>query len=473
MLKKVLTVLSGNAAASLLLLARDLLVARLITVEDYGIAATFAMTMALIEMASQFGLQQQIVQAREGEDPRFQAVLQGFQVLRGVVAGLALFFLAAPIAGFLRVPEIAWAYQVMAVMPVLRALQHFDIHRLNRAMRFGPMLLTGVIPAALSLAAVYPLALWLGDWRVMLAALVLQEAIGALTSHLVAERRYQLGFDRAIMAQSLRFGWPLLLNGVLLFAVMQGDKLIVGRELGMAALGIFSMGVTLTLTPTLILAKTTQNIFLPQLSALAPGKDGSFDSLARATLQAAVLNGLLLVLAIFYLGKPLVAALLGDKFAALEPLLIWLAVQQGVRVFKSGTSTVALSCGATANAMIANLVRVAALPVIWGVVQQGGSLWAVIAIACAAEALGFCVALGLIRRKPGLAVRPMLPTLAVAVLVSVGALGLPAMGLGNASVTVNLAFGTAAAGLMLLAMKDLRTFARNHLRATGKPEAGE
>ena len=107
MFRSALLILSGNAAASLLLLARNLIVARLIPVADYGVASTFAVAMAVVEMMSALGLQQQIVQAKEGEDPRFQAALQGFQLLRGVISGVALFAIAGPMADFLGIPEAA------------------------------------------------------------------------------------------------------------------------------------------------------------------------------------------------------------------------------------------------------------------------------------------------------------------------------------------------------------------------------
>ncbi|MBU0862361.1 MAG: oligosaccharide flippase family protein, partial [Alphaproteobacteria bacterium] len=127
MFRSALLILSGNAAAALLLLARNLIVARMIPVADYGVAATFAIAMAVVEMASALGLQQQIVQARNGDDPRFQAALQGFQVLRGVLSGAVLFVSAGLIADALNVPKAAWAYRVMALVPVLNALVHFDI----------------------------------------------------------------------------------------------------------------------------------------------------------------------------------------------------------------------------------------------------------------------------------------------------------------------------------------------------------
>ncbi|MCE6950232.1 oligosaccharide flippase family protein [Cereibacter sphaeroides] len=423
MLRKILVILSGNAAASLLLLARNLIVARLITVEDYGIAATFAMTMALVEMSTQFGLQQQIVQDRNGEDPHFQAVLQGFQLLRGIIAGGVLLALAAPIADFLNIPEVTWAYQVMALMPVLRSLQHFDIHRLNRAMRFGPMVLTGVIPALVSLMAVLPLALWLGDYRVMLFALLLQEALGAIISQIVAERPYRLAFDRAIMGQSLRFGWPLLMNGMLLFLVMQGDKVIVVRELGMAALGIFGMGMTLTLTPTLILTKSVQSLFLPKLSTAAHPE-------ARHRLNVAIMQTVMMLCLVFVTGtvivnEPLVHVLLGAKFAPLTEILVWLAIMQAFRILKVGPTVMAIASGQTARLAWTNIPRVVLLvPAAW-VAATGGGLTPIVLIAILGEALGFGVTMALVGRdipREGL-VLPAAVTTAMLVLFTLTAAG--------------------------------------------------
>jgi len=461
MLKKVLALLSGNAAASMMLLARNLIVARLIPVEDYGIAATFAVTMALVEMSTQFGLQQQIVQSKDGDNERFQAALQGFQVLRGVFAGFVLFLLAQPIANFMKIPDIAWAYQVMALMPVFRSLQHFDIHRLNRSMRFGPMILTSAVPAIASLLAVFPLAWWLGDYRVMLFALVAQEAIGAATSQIVAERPYRLVIDRAIMGRSLRFGWPLLLNGALLFLVMQGDKVLVGRELGMAALGLFGMGITLTLTPTLVVAKSSQAFFLPQLSATLRDDDKpAFGALARAAFQASILSGMMIFLGIFALGVPLLNVVLGDKYAALHPLILWLAAQQGLRVFKSGPSTASVACAVTSNALYANLARIFALPVTYVILISGGGLWHVISVALGAEVLSYAISLGLARWRLGVALRSLTFSLVVAAMIVAIGLYLGAIGASAASIWVLLAYLISAPIIMIVSMGDLRRYIR-------------
>lgn len=401
MFRTALLILSGNAATSLLLLARNLTVAWLIPVADYGVAATFAVAMAVVEMMSALGLQQQIIQAKQGDEPRFQAALQGFQVLRGIAAGAVLFLLAAPMAAFLGIPEAAWAYQVLAVVPVLNAAQHFDVHRLNRQMVFGPLILSKAAPAILSLVALWPLARWFGDWQVMLWAILVQAATGVVASHLVARRPYRLLFDRTIMAQSFRFGWPLLVNGVLMFFVFQGDKLIVGRELGTEALAIFAMGMTLTLTPTLVIAGSIGNFFLPQLVA-ARGDDPRFHHLAMVVIEAILAVGLLFVSAVVLAGGPVVFALLGEKYASLVPLLVPLAVMQAVRMAKAGPAIVALALGHTGNAMVANLVRMLAIPAGWYVAATSGDLGLIIWVIILGEIASQGTALVLVARRSAL-----------------------------------------------------------------------
>lgn len=414
MYRTLLLILSGTGGEALLSLLRNLTIAALIPTEDYGIAATFAMAMSVVEMISSLGMQQQIIQAKNGEDPAFQAGLQGFNLLRGVIAGTTLFFAAGWIAAFLQIPDVAWAYQMLAIVPILNGLQHFDIHRLKRGMRHGPEIAARTLPVALTLALVWPLSIWLLDYRVMLIVILLQFALMLLISHHVAERPFRLSFDKPVICAALQFGWPLLINNILLFMVFNGEKLIVGRELGMETLGILAMGFTLTLTPTLVLARVAHNFFLPQLSALqdAPAR---FTEMAVVTFQAVIAATLAFLGLVVFLGGPFVAALLGEKYAALVPLMSWLAILQSVRVLKAGSSIVALARGHTSNPMWANMARLLALPAVWIVAAEGVGLTLIIWIAIVGEILGFVVALTLLKWQTKLDLSALLLSLGATV----------------------------------------------------------
>ncbi|MDH5452294.1 MAG: oligosaccharide flippase family protein [Paracoccaceae bacterium] len=421
MLKKAFMLISGNAFGSAFLLARNLIVARLISPEDYGIASTFAISMSIVEMFSNFGLNQMIVVDKDGDDPEVQKALQGFQMLRGIASSLLLFLIAGQFAAFLGIPDLAWAYQVIAFIPLINALQHFDMHRLKRHLRFAPSIQAAALPPLVSVLALWPLALIYDDYRIMLVALFVQAIALVILSHVAAERPYRLKIDFALIRRATVFGWPLLLNGALLFCVFNGERLIVGRELGMLQLGLFSMAFTLTLTPTLVLANSSQSFFLPQLSAVRESRE-KFQFLSVVALESSLLIGVLLVLCVALFGAPVIALLVGPKYFGVLSFLVPMAVLQAVRGAKTGSAIVALSVGRSGNSVVANLFRVLSLPVSWLVAIRTGDVLAIIWIACAAEVLGYLTAVGLAAMRTGISIRQIVvPSLlsALACLVAV------------------------------------------------------
>ncbi len=419
MLKKALMLVSGNAFGSALLLVRNLLVARLLSPEDYGIASTFAIAMSIVEMMSYLGLQQMIVVDKDGDDPHVQAAMQGFQAIRGTFSSIVMYLIAGPYAAFLGISQVTWAYQLLALVPLMNGFQHFDQHRLKRHLNFTPSIISSAVPALVALLTLWPLALIYSDYRIMLASLLIQGVAMVALSHLTAERRYRLAFDMAIIRRSMVFGWPLLMNGVLLFGIFNGEKLIVGRELGIAALAIFSMGFTLTLTPTLVMANSIQSFFLPQLSS-ARDRPADFQLLGRVTMESGLIVAVVLVLGTVLIGGPLVGYLLGPKYFDMLPIMVPLAVMQAVRVAKTGSSVIALARGQSGNAIAANLFRVAALPLAWLIAVRTGDIIAISWVAVAAEAAGFLFALYLVKSRAGLLVAPLIvPIILTAVVCAV------------------------------------------------------
>lgn len=461
MFRSALLILSGNTLFFVLVLARNLVVARLVSVEDYGIAATFAISMAIVEMMSDLGFQQMIVQNKDGNDPALQSSLQGFQVVRAVLSCVVLYFLAHPIARFLHVPEVAWAFQMLALVPILNGFMHFDIHRKIRTMNYLPTLSTRVLPALVSLLLVWPLFSMFGDYRVMLYAILAQVMLSVLISHFVADRPYRLSFDAVIIKRAFRFGWPLLANGILLFAVFHGEKLIVGRELGMAELAVFAMGFTLTLRPTLVLTSSAQSFFLPQLSAARD--DGKlFTDLSMTILQFSLLSGALLVVFTVLFGTQIVDFLLGDKYGGLIPLLLWLAILQAFRAFKSGAAVVSVAQGKTSNATIANLFRVASMPVSWYIAATSGNIFLVVLVATIGESCGYIVSLVLLKNRLKLNLRAMIwPVVSILALLAFAAINGPIPGGSGPPLSPAVHFG----GLLLIfalaifSMKNLRRYA--------------
>lgn len=412
MFRSILLLLSGNSFLSLISFLRNLLVARLLDIEDYGIAATFAVSLAIVEMLSNLGLKQMIVQDRQGDDPHMQATLQGFQFLRASIAAMALFLLAHPLATFLGIPKLAWAYQIMAIVPFLNGLVHFDTQRMHRKMQFLPLIFGMSVPVVISVLLVWPLFIIFGDYRVMLFSIIIQISLELIFSHLLAERSFKLLFDLAIIRRCITFGWPILINGAIMFVVLHGEKLVVGRELGMEELAVYAMGITLSLTPLNVVGKSLSQFLLPQLST-AKDDTERFNHLARVNYQAHLFSAVLFAILLAFLGPTIVHLLLGEEFSALGPLLTWFGIMNAFRFFKGASTLAAFSVARTGNALWGNIPRAATLPLAWYMLTVGADLLTVVWIGLLGEAVGFLISIIVLQRYSIFHLKPLLPTLFV------------------------------------------------------------
>ncbi|MFQ5654907.1 MAG: oligosaccharide flippase family protein [Planctomycetota bacterium] len=397
---------------------RNALVARFIGNVNMGIAMTFAMTLALFEMVSNLNAEKLIIQAPDGDGEGFQRTVQLSQGLRGALSALLVLLSAGFLADWFGVPEARWAFRWLALIPLLKGFVHLDIHRVQRQLSFRQVVAVEGASEILTLAAAWPLVLWIGDFSVMLWLVLLKAGLDLAGSHLVASRRYGWSWEGATMRRILAFGGPLLVNGLLMYGIFQGDRLIIASEeslFGEAAhtladLGIYSVAFLLTFRPTWMLAKVSSSLFLPLLSEVQE-EPRRFDERYRICSQSLALVGGWVCLLFLLTSGWLVALIYGADYRAASSVIGWLGAMQALRMIRVAPTIAAMARADTMNSMVSNLARTAALIGVAMVAASGGSLAAIAACGFGGEALALvtCLArLRLVHRVPAaIVVRPL------------------------------------------------------------------
>lgn len=389
---------ASHAASALMILGRNVAIASLISVEDFGIASTFALAMTLVEAGTNVALDRLVVQDRWGGRHRFIAALHALQLIRGAVGAAVLLALGPIFASLMGVGHLAWAYQLLALIPLIRGFLHLGVFRVQRQMQFLPYAASIVISNAVVLAMAVPLAGWLGDFRVMLAAVLVQQVVLVAMSHVFVRIRFSLRWNTGVLCHSLRFGGPLLLNGVAMFLALQGDLFLVGTFLGMEVLGWFAVAFSLTLLPANILANTAQSLMLPGLSG---ARSDAIEWSARVgvTLGGTVLLGTGLVMLFVTVGPTFIHLVFGERYAPAAEILPFLAILQGVRVAKAGPAIISIALGQTRDPLMANVARLLAIPLAFLWLNAGGDIHTVIACGLIGECGALlCAYMLLIRR---------------------------------------------------------------------------
>jgi len=141
-----------------------------------------------------------------------------------------------------------------------------------------------------------------------------------------------------------------------MFAILQGDKAIVGSMFTMETLGWYSVAFSLTLAPTMLLMKVSYSLLLPVLSKCRSDRE-MFKQQSETILHVCVLMGALLGFFFVLFGYDLLVFLFGEKYSQAVNIVAWLGLMQGIRLAKAGPMIVALASSDTKNPMISNSVR--------------------------------------------------------------------------------------------------------------------
>lgn len=395
--KQAALLFSGFAGAQVCSFLRNAIIGHILAKGDFGIAATLTMALQLVESLTDVGADRLIVQAPGGDARTFVATAHSVLIARGVLTSLLLYLASWPFCRFLGIEQATQSFQLVALVPFIKGFMNLDMRRAQRELDNRPQMLTEVTPQVLALALTLPVLALYPSFEAV-AALSLSQATAALiVSHLVARRRYEAATDGAVLRDLLAFGWPIWLSAFPLFAVYQGDRLLVGKMYGMDVLAGYSVAFLVTMVPGLIAAKVGHALMLPLLASQRDNPRAfaaRYGSLASATALAAALYLVVFVTA----GEPLVKLAFGAKYAGLGALTGWLALMWTVRMVQVVPGMAVMAHGQTRPFLTAGLIRACALPAAVGLAMCGLGIETL----AAAGAVGELASLGYIVWRTGL-----------------------------------------------------------------------
>jgi O-antigen/teichoic acid export membrane protein len=331
---------------------RNVIVARIVSPEDFGIAALFVMTVSFLETMSNLAVDTLLIQSPEGDKPGFQTTSQMIIALRGLSLAVVLFLIAGPVAILFDIPNATWAFRVLAVVPLIRGVAHQDTIRFQKELNFKPRIITDVASQIISTLAAFPMAVWLGDYSAILYLIIIQTLARTISSHLMAERSYTWGWEPVHAREIISFGWPLLINGILLFLILQGDRLVIGaadfifsRETySKTLLGLYSAAFLLSTIADEAIWSVVSPVLFSLLSKAQDCKT-QFLKLYQFLVQVIVFISTPLGIFFILMGGWLMKLVYGKEYLAAELYIVWLGAAQSIRLIRRTSISASLSSG--------------------------------------------------------------------------------------------------------------------------------
>lgn len=316
--------LGAQIAKILLQLLSVVVLARLLTPQDYGLLAIVLVIVGVGEIFRDFGLTTASIQA-----PNLTAGqrdnLFWINSAIGVSLTIIMFALAWPIEAITGESEILGMVQWLSLLFLLNGLATQHRANLARELRFKAMAIIDVSAASFALVVAVVAALLGAEYW----ALVLQQltsGVVILGGSAIAGGWLPRWYSRQhSVRELLGFGWNIVATNLLVYAGSQIDTILVGLKFGTTELGIYNRAYQLVMTPLSQVRAPTKNVALPVLSRVQedPPRFNTYVTAAQLLLGYGLGIPLMLVAA---LADPVVRVMLGPQWTQATPILSLFAI---------------------------------------------------------------------------------------------------------------------------------------------------
>ena len=273
----------GNLAVQGLRLLQQVILTRLLPQEAFGLMALVYSFRGAIDLFSDIGIGPSIIQNPRGDEPRFLDTAWTLQFGRGVGLWLFTGVCALPMAAFYGHPELGVLIPVASFSAVLAGSRSTKGYSAERHLNLAWLTLIEFISA---LAALVVMVVW-ALWSPTVWALVAGGLVGAITDvglgHLILPGyNGRFGWEKSVIPALVHFGKWIFLSTVLTYVVNESDRLVFGKLISLAQLGVYNVALTFASTPLSACHALSQKVVFPLFSRV----NQSGDQLPRVFRQA-------------------------------------------------------------------------------------------------------------------------------------------------------------------------------------------
>lgn len=376
--------LSGYGVQAVFRLVIMVLLTRLLTPSDFGVASAAGVVLGLAGFFAEFGLFSVIEQRPVLEERHIRTALTVF-TLFGAVLGAIIFLSAPSVAAWFQMEELLLPLRVAALIFPFIGLQSIPGALLKRNLRFNWLSGLSVVSYTLGIGLVgITMALMgFGLWS-LVGGGVAQFLIftGAVLVVQPFPKRPQL--ERQALRELTFFGGGFFLGRIFAYIGEQADNVIVGRWLGSSALGLYSRAYQLLVFPVGLFGNALKVVLMPSMARLQNEPERLVPVYRRAVMLMALVF-LPISVAGLVLGREAVLSLFGSQWTGVILPFQVLAVGIFFRASYTISDAMAQSIGAVYRR--AGFAAVFALLTVVGALI--GQNWGIVGVAA-----GIIVALG-------------------------------------------------------------------------------
>lgn len=384
-----------------LLLVKTVVLARVLSPEDFGLFGVVLLVLSMLETFSRTGFEEALIQKKSNIGKLLNTAWT-LQVLRSFALG-AVLFLVAPIASqIFDVPEAIPIFRVIAVMIVLGGCINIKTVYFKKDLNFFKYFQFQSIGTITDVVISIILGLIFRNVWALVVGYSAKVVVRLIFSYIVEPYMPRLHFDKKKALGLWQFGKWLFVSNILVFLVTEGDDILVGKVLGVTALGLYQLAYRIANMPATEVVHVTSMVSFPAFAKLQNDikrlREGYLKVMQVNTIMSFGIAGM-----IFAVADEFVLAFVGNQWVDIIPVVKILVIWGALRSV-AVASEIANAVGKPRIGTMVSLIQVILLGIIiypltieFGII---GTSWAVVLSSFLTRLLSGGVIIKILRCKP-------------------------------------------------------------------------
>ncbi len=352
-------IVSSSLIGELIRFLRSVVLARLLVPEDFGLFGMALTIVAALSALTTIGLDQTIVANKFRSKAELNAYLDtvwSAELIRSLVITLLVAASAFPIARFYGQPNLRFIIPVLGLTVFVQGFQNIGLVLLRKEISFSRIFWGELATNVTGVAFTVALALIMRNVWALVIGLLLTAVLGTVFSYVFHSYRPRLAFDKVALRRALNLGKFVLLIAIASYVVTMADNVVVGRLLGAASLGNYSLAYNIASAPIGVLVFAIARVLFPAYAEITVAQTKRLALAFTKVFSIAALILLSLAVPLFLLSHELVQLLFGRRWASAGTVLRVLALSIPLRGLTQIISTVFVSLNLLKQVAVARIL---------------------------------------------------------------------------------------------------------------------
>ncbi|HUR12390.1 MAG TPA: lipopolysaccharide biosynthesis protein [Flavitalea sp.] len=319
---------AGELASRVLQPVVFIILAKLLTPEDYGVMAAAVMIISFTNVFWEAGMGKALIQRQTHFHEASTAAFWINVAMSVFFIGLLLVFANSIAIKLFHDARVSDVIRVMTIQIILGALASVPTAILQKQMKFRSLfwvrILTVTIPALFSI----PLALAGWSYWAIVAGTLFGQLAQVLILTIICKWKPSFSFNKIIARELIQFGLWVSITGLLVWFFLWADSLVVGAYLGTHDLGLFRTANTFVL----MLFDVLFSPLLPVLYSYFSGMQHDREKIKQACMK--IVKGIAIIsiplsFLLFALAEPFSQLFFGDKWKGIGYIISLLGIMRG------------------------------------------------------------------------------------------------------------------------------------------------